>query len=199
MATSVQSIAGPRPMRADARRNYEQLLRVARDVFTAHGPDASLEEIARRAGVGVGTLYRHFPTRRDLYEAVIRDHAEALAVLADELRDSPSPGEALATWLRAELVHSAKFGGLGAAVMNSLTDEETTLSEACRSMHASAAAMLTRAQEAGVVRSDVDASSLLRLVNAIAVANEHVADGAAKADHLLSIVLDGLRPQGVRR
>src|SRR5687767_10922940 len=182
MTATAQPLAAPRPMRADARRNYELILGVARDAFAAHGPDASLDEIAKRAGVGVGTLYRHFPTRLALQEAVVREHAEALAALAEELLASPSPGEALATWLRAELADSAKYHGLGAAMMNGLPAEEAARSPACRSMNASAAALLARAQAAGVVRPDIDGPALLRLVHAIAVANEGAADGAVQAE-----------------
>src|SRR6266852_1321868 len=90
----------PRQMRADAQRNYTRLLDAATAAFLEHGADdVSLEEIARRAGVGIGTLYRHFPTRQALLEAVYRDQAEALHARALELLSSPSPGEALATWL----------------------------------------------------------------------------------------------------
>src|SRR5215472_11381674 len=91
-----------RPMRADAQRNYARLLSAAMAAFTEHGADdTSLEEIARRAGVGIGTLYRHFPTRQALLEAVYRDQVEALRARADDLTGSDDPGEALAAWLRA--------------------------------------------------------------------------------------------------
>src|SRR5499433_1511780 len=91
----------PRPMRADAQRNYERLLSAAAAAFAEHGADdVSLEEIARRAGVGIGTLYRHFPTRQALLEAVYRDQVEALRARADELLVSVPPGAALAIWLR---------------------------------------------------------------------------------------------------
>src|SRR5215472_6078720 len=97
------AVAGdPRPMRADAQRNYARLLSAAMAAFTEHGADdTSLEEIARRAGVGIGTLYRHFPTRQALLEAVYRDQVEALRARADDLTGSDDPGEALAAWLRA--------------------------------------------------------------------------------------------------
>src|SRR5216683_4369090 len=90
----------PRPMRADAQRNYTRLLDAATAAFLEHGADdVSLEEIARRAGVGIGTLYRHFPTRQALLEAVYRDQVEALRARADELLRSVPPGAALVTWL----------------------------------------------------------------------------------------------------
>src|SRR5215218_2449837 len=96
MSTNTPTLLQP-PMRADARRNYERLLATARDVFAEHGPDASLDEIAKRAGVG--TLYRHFPTRLALQEAVVRDQNEASRVQAVALLGEPSAGQALATWL----------------------------------------------------------------------------------------------------
>src|SRR5688572_26237650 len=98
MVTTAQPTTTQRPMRADARRNYEHILAVAKDTFAELGPDASLDEIARRAGVGVGTLYRHFPNRLALQEAAVRDRTYAMAALAQELLESPSPGDALAEW-----------------------------------------------------------------------------------------------------
>src|SRR5216683_1164509 len=97
-----------RGMRADARRNYERLLSAAAAAFATRGADdVSLEEIARRAGVGIGTLYRHFPTRQALLEAVYRDQVEALRARADELAEAESPGDALAEWLRAMVKFSS--------------------------------------------------------------------------------------------
>lgn len=92
-------VAARRPRRADARRNYDALLLAAREAFAAHGADASLEDIARRAGVGIGTLYRNFPSRTELFEAVYADEVHALCRVADEVATEP-PWEALTTWLR---------------------------------------------------------------------------------------------------
>jgi AcrR family transcriptional regulator len=187
----VSSTTLQRPMRADARRNYEQILSVAREAFAAHGPDASLDEIARRAGVGVGTLYRHFPTRFALQEAVLRDGIDELTVKADELRDSPSPGDALAQWLREQLAHDARNHGLGSAIVASMP--EWNSSDSCQRMTAAAAELLARAQDAREIRSDIDAPSLLHLVHGIALAHQHAPD-TVQAEKLLSIMLDGLRP-----
>src|SRR5215472_12068310 len=102
-----------RGMRADARRNYERLLSAAAAAFAEHGADdVSLEEIARRAGVGIGTLYRHFPARQDLLEAVYLDQVEALHSLATELRGSTAPDQALARWLRALIDFSRTKRGM---------------------------------------------------------------------------------------
>src|SRR5581483_3137064 len=111
-----------RSMRADARQNYEKLLKAATDAFTEHGPDASLDDIARRAGVGIGTLYRHFPTRQDLVEAVFCDQMDALVVLAEELLEHPSPAEAFAIWLQAMLTQSRVCRSLAASVTIALLD-----------------------------------------------------------------------------
>src|ERR1022692_4931729 len=102
MSTTDMPARPPGPMRADARRNRDLLLSAALAAFTEHGADdVSLEEIARRAGVGIGTLYRHFPTRQSLLEAVFRDQVDALARQAEELGRASSPGSALEEWLRA--------------------------------------------------------------------------------------------------
>jgi AcrR family transcriptional regulator len=192
MTTAIPTLA-QHPMRADARRNYDRLLTAAQTAFAEHGPDASLDDIARRAGVGIGTLYRHFPTRLALQEAVVRDSNEASRVEAEALLASPSPGDALATWLRSELGRMAVYRGLGAAVMNSALDGEAGSSPSCQALTAAAAALLARAQQTGAVRPDVDIASLLRLVNAIALATDRAPHGTAQADQLLSLVLDGLR------
>src|SRR5215467_9234162 len=115
----------PRPadrgMRADARRNYEKLLTAAAEAFTESGADdVSLEEIARRAGVGIGTLYRHFPARQALLEAVYREQVEALRARADELLASGSPGEAFAAWLRALVAFSSTKRSLTSAMVATL-------------------------------------------------------------------------------
>jgi AcrR family transcriptional regulator len=183
-----------RPMRADARRNYERLLEAARAAFTEHGPDASLEDIARRAGVGAGTLYRHFPNRDALLEAVFRTRVEELCAEADELLTHPSARTGLAIWLRAVVLHSTTYRALAASLMAAMLDEGSELTSACHdAMRAAGAALLTRAQEAGEVRADVDISTVLRLVNAVAWATEQTTGGASHIDRLLGVVTDGLR------
>ncbi len=193
--TMTTSRSLPRPMRADAQRNYERIVTEARAAFAEHGPDASLDDIARRAGVGPGTLYRHFPTRLVLQDEVIRDRHEALRVQAAELLSSPSPGDALTTWLRARLAHAVTDRALGAAVEIAMLCGGRGLSAGCAAVSEAAAALLARAQEAGAVRRDVDSTSLLRLVDGIALATERAPNSAAEADRLLTLVIDGLRPQ----
>src|SRR5215216_6625186 len=108
---------GSPALRADARRNRDRLIAAAREAFAERGAEASLDDIARRAGVGPGTLYRHFPTRLTLIEAVYRDGVEALCAEARDLMSSPSPGEALATWLRSVLSYAGEKRGLATALM----------------------------------------------------------------------------------
>jgi AcrR family transcriptional regulator len=183
-----------RPMRADARRNYERLLAAANAAFAERGPDASLDDIAQRAGVGIGTLYRHFPTRQALLEAVYRDQIEALRAEAEALLDAPSPREALAAWLRSILAHNVAQRGLKEALMNG--EGSALVAESKAQMRAAGAALLARAQQAGAVRSDLDIADLLRLVYGIALADERAPDGSPKlADRCLLVMLDGLRPQ----
>lgn len=186
----------PRPMRADAQRNYARLLSAAAAVFAEHGADdASLEEIARRAGVGIGTLYRHFPTRQALLEAVYRDQVEALRLRADELLESDSPGEALAAWLRAMVAFSSTKHSLTSALLATLGKESELLSSCSKVIRDSADALLSRAQQAGFAREDVDAKDLIRLVHAVNIATQHAPTDPKQTDRLLGLILDGLRPQ----
>jgi AcrR family transcriptional regulator len=186
----------PRPMRADAQRNYQRLLSAALSAFTEHGADdASLEEIARRAGVGIGTLYRHFPTRQALLEAVYRDQVEALRARADELLGSGSPSEALASWLRALTAFSSTKHNLTSALLATVGKDSDLLSSCSTVICGAADRLLDRAKDAGVVRADADARDLIRLVHAVNIATKHVPTDPAQADRLLGLILDGLRPQ----
>jgi AcrR family transcriptional regulator len=183
---------GERVMRADARRNYERLLAAARDAFTEHGTDAHLDDIARRAAVGPGTLYRHFPTREALLAAVYRGDVEQMAVRAGELCQTLSPDEALTAWLGLQLEYIKHKRGLGAAVKTMLGADSETLAWCRETMRGALRGLLTRAQADGMVRSDVDAADVLRLVHAVGMASESAPEDA---DRLLAIVLDGLRPR----
>ena len=182
-----------RHMRADARRNYALLLAAARDAFTEHGPEATLDDIAKRAVLGPGTLYRHFPNREALLAAVYIGDVEALAAQADELSQTHQPWEALAAWMSLLADYSKhKRGGLGVAVKSMLGADSDTLA-ACRDMLRGALGRLVeQAQQAGVVRPDVNVMDVLKLVHAVGIASESAPE---HADRLLSLVLDGLRPQ----
>ena len=178
-------------MRADARKNYDRLLAVGRDVVTEQGAEASLRDVARRAGVGLGTLYRHFPTRDDLVEALFRDRIVELAALADELLVSDAPGDALATWLHAQLDQAATCRGLAAEAMLTILAPRDAPSP-CESMRQAGAALLARAQAAGEVRTGVDIDDLVRMVQAVTLAAEESNDPDT-AERLFGFVLDGVR------
>jgi AcrR family transcriptional regulator len=185
-------------MRADARRNYDKLLREAASTFADLGIDASLDDIARRAGVGPGTLYRHFPTRLDLLEAVFADASHQLIETADALLQAPSAEAeaALTGWLRALVQHTATFRGLPETLLSSSGDPDSPLYETCGRLRGSGTALLTRAQEAGAVRPSVLPDDLFSLAHAMAVTVElkRPADRPAQLDRMLDLLLSGLRP-----
>ncbi len=191
-----------RGMRADARRNYQKLVSAAAAAFAEHGADdASLEEIARRAGVGIGTLYRHFPTRQALLEAVYRDQVQALRARADddELLGSVPPAEALAIWLRDLLDFGRTKRMLISAFLTTLNKDSELMSSCSRMMREAATDVLTRAQQAGAARADANPADLMRLVHAISLTTEWAADDHEQADRLLALVLDGLRSRPADR
>jgi AcrR family transcriptional regulator len=178
-----------RPKRADARRNYEKLLRAAGDAFEHDGTAASLEDIARRAGVGIGTLYRHFPTRQALLEAVYIDEVEEMSAKATQLGDL-DPWEALVSWLRQFVRYAATKRALADEMLNTI-DAEAPVFVACRSAITSAGDMLLqRAQEAGEARKDTNFSDVGRMVSGIA--SIRTAD-PGQIDRILDMALDGLR------
>lgn len=186
----------PRPLRADAQRNYQRLLAAASETFAEHSADdASLEEIARRAGVGIGTLYRHFPNRQALLEAVYRDQVDLLSDRAKRLAESADPGAALQEWLRALVNFGRTKRSLSSALLATLDKDSELISTCSTLMRESAATLLTRAQQAGVVRPDADVKDLLRLTHAISMAVEREPADRGQADRLLGFVLDGLRQQ----
>lgn len=185
-----------RPMRADARRNYERILAAAGAAVAQHGAEASLEEIARHAAVGSATLHRHFPSRQALLEAVFKDRVEDLCAAAYDLVDEPDPGAALATWLRAVGAHAVSNRGLGASLMRGAQDGDPTLGDTCHAMIVNAGGeLLARARRARAVRPEVTITQLLKLVSAISLATEREPDGAAEADQLLALAIDGVRPR----
>jgi AcrR family transcriptional regulator len=177
--------------RADARRNHDRLVAVASEVIAQQGADASLEEIARRAGVGSATLHRHFPTRQALLEAVFQERVDQLCALGQQLLDEPDAGLAVVSWLRAVVAHTAGARGMGTALMGGQLDPELG-SSAHTLIGSTAAALLDRARQAGTIRPAAVAD-VLQLVNAIAIATEHSPEPAEHAERLLVLVVDGLR------
>ncbi|WP_406294449.1 TetR/AcrR family transcriptional regulator [Embleya sp. NBC_00888] len=182
-----------RAMRADARRNYERLIVAAGEAFSEHGPDAPLDDIVRRAGVSPGTLYRNFPTRHALLEAVFHDGVEGLCSEAQALLGAPVPEEALATWLRSVIAYATTYRGLAASLMATMLEQESTASSCHTRMRSAGAALLLRAQQAGTVRKDTDISDLLKIANGIAWAIEQAPSDAGQTDRLLELTMGGLR------
>ncbi len=193
-ATAAQQSA--RAMRADARRNYDRLLAEARAAFAEHGTGTSLEDVARRAGVGIGTLYRHFPNRHALMSAVWEDAVRDLLARSRALLDAPQPCSALVTWLRAIVTHAGEYRGLSSALMSASHDDTSALARCSKPMREAGAALLARAQEAGAVRPDVSIADLLQLTNAISLAAEETPDDPELADRLLTLTCRGLKADG---
>jgi len=189
-----------RGMRADAKRNYEKLVTAAAEAFAEHrADDVSLEEIAKRASVGIGTLYRHFPNRQALLEAVYRDQVEALRARAEELVATKPPAEALATWLRDLVDFGRTKRMLTSAMLTTVTQDSEVMTSSRQMMRRAAADILSAAQQAGVVRADADPADLMRLVHAISMTTEWAGDDNEQADRLLALVLDGLKSQPADR
>jgi AcrR family transcriptional regulator len=175
--------------RGDARRNHAELMTAARAVVAEQGTDASLREVARRAGVGIGTLYRHFPTREALLEALLGDGFDRLTGRAGELLDAPDAGAALVTWLRELAFGSSIYKGLPGSVMEALHDPGSRLHASCTGIRTAVTDLLTRAQESGQIRADLRAEELLAAVNAMAWAADQ-AD--SPADRYLTLLVEGL-------
>jgi AcrR family transcriptional regulator len=178
-----------RPKRADARRNYEKVLAAARAAFAEGGESTALEEIARRAGVGIGTLYRNFPSRQALVEALYLDEVEEVCRSAAEL-DGGDPWDALNRWFERFIAYIATKQALAHELLNYL-DKDAPLFRDCREqLFAAGEPLLRRAQEAGVARRDVTIAQVIQMV--IGIAKTPNAE-PGQVEHLVRIALDGLR------
>jgi AcrR family transcriptional regulator len=186
--TSAQALID-RPKRADARRNYEKVLAAAREAFAEGGEATALEEIARRAGVGIGTLYRHFPNRQALLEALYAAEVEEMCRSAAELEDV-EPWEALNGWFERFIAYIGTKQALAGELLNYL-DPDAQLFQLCRtSLFEAGEPLLKRAQDAGVVRPDVNIGEVIQMV--IGIAKIPSAD-REQTEHILRVALDGLR------
>ncbi len=186
------------PVRADGRRSHEDLLAAARETFAEHGTDASLREVARRAGVSIATLYRHFPTREALLEALLRHAFDTLRARAADLLAAPDPGLALVTWIRELTAASARYDGLPASVMGALRDPGSTLHESCAGLRIAASDLLARAQRSGRIRADLEAGELLAAVYAMAWAARQAPVTADAGERFLELLVDGLAARPVQ-
>jgi AcrR family transcriptional regulator len=179
-------------MRADAQRNYDRLLEEARQAFIVHGTDVALEDIARHAGVGIGTLYRHFPDRYTLMNAVFERELDGLTARAEELAEQEEPRAALVKWLEAVALHSASYRGLAAAITEGKDSHMPTCKKVLRGAGGS---LLARAQEAGQVRSDIMIGDLLKLTYAVVSVVERNPEEKGLYRRLMSLAFSGLRAE----
>jgi len=186
------STAETRPKRADARRNYEKVLAAAREAFAEGGESTSLEEIARRAGVGIGTLYRNFPNRQALLEALYTDEVEEVCRSAEQL-DGTDPWEDLNAWLERFIAYIGTKRALAAELLNYLDHDAPLFQSSRASLYASGEPLLQRAQQAGAVRPDVTIADVMQMVMGIA---KLPAGNPSQVEHLIRIALDGLRYNG---
>jgi AcrR family transcriptional regulator len=178
-----------RPKRADARRNYDKVLAAAREAFAEGGESTALEEIARRAGVGIGTLYRHFPNRQALLEALYVDEVEEVCRSAAEL-EGADPWEALNGWLERFIAYLATKRALASELLNYLDHDAQLFKVSRAALFDAGAPLLQRAQEAGVVRPDVSIGEVMQMVIGIA---KIPAGDPTQTEHILRVALDGLR------
>jgi len=178
-------------MRADAKKNYDHLLAVARDLLTSGGGDASLRDIARKAGVGDGTLHRHFPTREALLEALLRTNFDALGQRATALETSDDAEGALLIWLREAVAMTHDYRGVIAPMIAAIADENSALHASCVILRAAGTRLLVRAQAEGVARRDMDGDDLFALISALAWLAEQP-PLVPRADHLFDIISDAI-------
>ncbi|WP_204945916.1 TetR/AcrR family transcriptional regulator [Micromonospora luteifusca] len=190
-AGQVPEVFAQRPKRADARRNYDALIAAARDAFAENGAAASLEDVARRAGVGIGTLYRNFPTRRHLFEAVYVEEVRALSRSAEDLAELP-PWDALVAWLHRFVAYVATKRALAEQLLH-----DSEIFTSCRTeIYAAGEPLMSRAQAAGVVRDDIGFDDVVRLISGLTMAQF---PSPEQRDRVLGVALDGLRPATATR
>jgi len=185
-----------RPLRKDAVRNQELLITAAAAAFSVDGADVPLEDIARRAGVGIGTLYRHFPTRDSLVEAVYRHEVDVLVERADQLLDTLPPDQALEAWMQLFVRHVATKRGMLSVLKPMLSSNASFFAETKGRANAAATKLLEAGVAAGTVRDDVDGGDLLRAVGGICMSTDQ--ERSDTSDRLVGLLFDGLRHGAAR-
>lgn len=174
-------------MRADAKKNYSNILTVAREVVAEHGADVSMRDIARRADVGLATLLRHFPSREALFEALLCTNLDALTQKASELETSSSPEEALVSWFREWIAFAQRYKGVVALMAAAHTNPDSALYASCAAVHSAIARLLLRAQAEGTARTDMNGDDLFGLMAALGWLVD-LPSFAPRADHLVHII-----------
>jgi AcrR family transcriptional regulator len=185
------------PVRADGRRSHEHLLAAARTTFAEQGTDASLREVARRAGVSIATLYRHFPTREALLEALLRQTFDTLRARATEMLTAADPGRALVLWSEELASSATRYDGLPASVLSALHHPGSSLHASCIGLRTAAGDLLARAQQAGHIRADLDSDELIATVYAMAWAARQAGRTGA-GERLLTLLVEGLATRSAR-
>lgn len=178
-------------MRSDAKKNYDHILAVARALLAAGGADASLRDIARQAGVGDGTLHRHFPTRDALLEALLRERFDTLSARAAELEKEDDAAASLLTWVRETVAVTRDYSGVIAPMVNAIADENSALHGSCVALRAGGMRLLVRAQSKGVARSDMNGDDLFALISALAWLAEQP-PLVPRSEHLFDIIADAI-------
>src|SRR3954447_18755004 len=181
-----------RAQRSDACRNRDRLLECAADAFAEHGVDAPLEKIARSACVGIGTLYRHYPTRDALVEAVYRHNVDQLCAGAEELRATLPPGEALSEWMQRFVAYVASKKGLATYLKSVVTADSDLFTSSHQRVQQTITQLVDAAAAAGEIRSGVDGMDLLRALSGFCLMNDPSADPAQGAK-VAALLMDGLR------
>ncbi|WP_210328062.1 TetR/AcrR family transcriptional regulator [Mesorhizobium caraganae] len=191
-AQGAREAAAPKPLRADAQRNRDRLVEVAATAFAEQGVDASLEEIARQAGVGIGTLYRHFPTREHLVEVVYRREVEALCAAADDLASHHSADMALEQWMQRFVDYIATKRGLAASLRILFNTNSAVFSDLSGRVSLALRQLVEAAAAEGSIRGDVDASDVLHALGGIYSAPD-TKDWRDRSRRLVKLLMDGLR------
>ncbi|HEY0124068.1 MAG TPA: helix-turn-helix domain-containing protein [Rhizobium sp.] len=179
-------------LRADARRNKERLIEVAAEAFAENGVETSLEDIARRAGVGIGTLYRHFPTREHLVEIVYRRELEMLAAAAGGLAETHAPDAALEEWMRRFVGYIATKRGMANSLRILMSSNSALFAEGAGVLRTAFDDLLQHAAKAGAVRSDIDTTDLLHALSSIYSIPDSP-DWRERSHRLIGLLMDGLR------
>ena len=187
-----------RPPRADSVRNRARVLAAAEEAFEAEGIAVSVEAIARRAGVGVGTVYRHFPTKEALFQAIVMTSLESFVEEARGLADAEDPGAALYAFLSHVIERSETSMAIKDALSGTDFVADQRASEMFRDLEAAVARLLSRAQAAGATRSDVTIGEVFALVGGACRASSALRGDAVSPRRLVSVICDGLRPPRAR-
>ncbi|TGS16243.1 TetR/AcrR family transcriptional regulator [Mesorhizobium sp. M2E.F.Ca.ET.209.01.1.1] len=191
-AEAPRDAPAPKPLRADAQRNRDRLVEVAAQMFASDGVDASLEEIAKRAGVGIGTLYRHFPTREHLVEVVYRREVEGLCHAAEDLAREHPADVALELWMQRFVDYIATKRGLATSLRLLLTANSTLFSDTSGRVSGAMRSLVQAAAAAGKIRADVDSSDVMHALGGIYSA-PNTPDWRERSGRLVKLLMDGLR------